>query len=417
VTEGVQPDTSAPAARSFLRRVFAAFHYRDFRMLWIGACTSSVGTWMQTVAQNWLVLELTNSPRLLGLDSFLGQIPIFLFSLIGGVVADRIDRRRVLIGSQVVQMSCAFLLASLLALGLAQVWHILSLSFVVGLAQAFGGPAYNAIVPTLVPQRELANAIALNSIQFNLARVIGPMLGGLALTSLGAAWCFGFNGLSYVAPIIALFLLPLRPPAAASGITLFGSLKEGLNFIRHREAMPQLIILAFCMTALGIPLLVYIPVVVRNVFHRGAETFTWMLVISGAGAVVGALVVAAFGHVQNKGRISLLTMAAMGLLITAFGASTSLALSAALLFVAGAALVACFAMISSLVQLIVHDEMRGRVMSVYNVAFRGGMPIGALISGDLITKTNVQVVLMGAGLVLTAIALWFLMFERRVAEL
>jgi predicted MFS family arabinose efflux permease len=386
-------------------------------MLWIGACASSIGTWMQTVAQNWLVLELTNSPRLLGLDSFLGQIPIFLFSLLGGVIADRTDRRQLLVASQVVQMSCAFLLAALFALGLVEVWHILALSFVVGLAQAFGGPAYNAIVPTLVPQRELANAIALNSIQFNLARVIGPMLGGIALTSLGAAWCFGFNGLSYVAPIIALLMLSSRPVAVKPGETLVGSLKEGLNFIAKREAMPQLIALAFFMTALGIPLLVYIPVVVRNVFHEGPETFTWMLVVSGAGAVVGALVVAAFGHVQDKGRIALLAMAALGLLIAAFGMSNSLALSGVLLFVAGAALMACFAMISSLVQLIVSDDMRGRVMSVYNVAFRGGMPFGALISGDLISKTNVQIVLMGNGLILTAIALWFLLVERRVAKL
>ena len=417
MNEGTKTQTDAPAERSFLKRVFAAFHYREFRLLWVGACMSSVGTWMQTVAQNWLVLDLTNSPRLLGLDSFLGQIPIFLFSLIGGVIADRMDRRRLLVGSQLVQMACAFLLAGLFALGLVQVWHILTLSFVVGLAQAFGGPAYNAIVPTLVPQRELANAIALNSIQFNLARVIGPMLGGLALTSLGAAWCFGFNGLSYIAPIVALFLLTTRPTPVTAGVTLFGSLKEGLNFIAKREAMPQLIVLAFCMTALGIPLLVYIPVVVRNVFHRGPETFTFLLVISGAGAVVGALVVAAFGHVRDKGRVALLAMAVLGLLIAAFGKSNSLTLSAVLLFIAGAALIACFAMISSLVQLIVPDEMRGRVMSVYNVAFRGGMPFGALISGDLITKTNVQVVLIANGLILTAIALWFLLVERRVAKL
>lgn len=417
MSEGAQTHTGTPAERSFLRRVFAAFHYREFRLLWVGACMSSVGTWMQTVAQNWLVLELTNSPLLLGLDSFLGQIPIFLFSLIGGVIADRMDRRRLLVGSQVVQMSCAFLLAALFALGLVQVWHILTLSFVVGLAQAFGGPAYNAIVPTLVPQKELANAIALNSIQFNLARVIGPMLGGLALTSLGAAWCFGFNGLSYVAPIVALLLLQVRPLPATGGVTLFGSLKEGLNFIAKREAMPQLIVLAFCMTALGIPLLVYIPVVVRSVFHQGPQTFTFLLVVSGAGAVVGALIVAAFGHVRDKGRIALLAMAALGLLIAAFGISNSLPLSAVLLFIAGAALIACFAMISSLVQLIVPDEMRGRVMSVYNVAFRGGMPFGALISGDLITRTNVQSVLMGNGLLLTAIALWFLLAERRVAKL
>lgn len=409
--EATKPETTV------IRRVFAAFHYRDFRLLWIGACASSIGTWMQTVAQNWLVLELTNSPRLLGLDSFLGQIPIFLFSLIGGALADRMDRRRLLVGSQVVQMSCAFLLAILFAMGLVQVWHILSLSFVVGLAQAFGGPAYQAIVPALVPQKELANAIALNSIQFNLARVIGPMLGGIALTSMGAAWCFGFNGISYVAPIAALILLHQRPVPPKHTTTLFGALKEGLNFIAKREAMPQLIVIAFLMTALGVPLLVFIPVVVRDVFHQGPQTFTGLLVTSGAGAVVGALGVAALGHITNKGQVALLSLLTLGVLMAAFGASKSLILSGVLLFLAGAVLVACFALISSLVQLIVHDEMRGRVMSVYNVAFRGGMPFGALISGHLITVYNVQIVLVGNGVLLSLIALWFLFVQRRVAQL
>ncbi|HYO84005.1 MAG TPA: MFS transporter [Bryobacteraceae bacterium] len=398
-------------------RVFAAFRYPDFRLLWIGACMSSIGTWMQTVAQNWLVLELTNSPLLLGLDSFLGQIPIFLFSLIGGALADRMDRRRLLVGSQIVQMSCAFLLAALFAAGVVQVWHILALSFVVGLAQAFGGPAYQALVPSLVPPHQLSNAIALNSIQFNLARVIGPMLGGLALTSLGAAWCFGLNGLSYIAPVVALLLLTTRPAAMKHSGTLFASLKEGLRFIARREAMPQLIVIAFCMTMLGIPLLVFIPVVVRDVFNMGAETFTWLLVTSGVGAVLGALSVAALGPIEGKGRLALLALLILGVVTTGFGLSNSLPLTFVLLFLGGAVLVACFAMISSLVQAVVHDEMRGRVMSVYNVAFRGGMPIGALISGHLMTVYNVQTVLAANGLMLSLIALWFLLVQRRVANL
>lgn len=406
-----------PTRASVARRVFAAFHYRDFRLLWIGACASSIGTWMQSVAQNWLVLELTNSPRMLGLDAFLAQIPIFLFSLLGGVIADRVDRRRLLVVSQIVQMCCAFLLATLYAVGRLEVWHILSFSFVVGLAQAFGGPAYQALVPTLVPTREISNAIALNSIQFNLARVVGPTLGGIALTSVGVTWCFALNGISYLAPIISLVMLRVRSLRASTGATLFASLQEGLNFVAKRPAMPQLIVLAFCMTALGIPLLVFIPVVVRDVFHMGPDVFTMLLVVSGLGAVTGALVVAAFGHVQRKGLIALLMMVCLGLLIAGFGLSTSLVLSAILIFFGGAALIAVFAMISSLVQLIVPDEMRGRVMSVYNVAFRGGMPFGALISGDLIAKTSVGTVLAADGLLLSAIALWFLLIQRRVSEL
>jgi predicted MFS family arabinose efflux permease len=400
-----------------LKRIFKAFEYRDFRLLWIGACTSSIGTWMQTVAQNWLVLEMTKSPFLLGLDLFLGQIPIFLFSLIGGVVADRVDRRRLLIGSQVVQMSCAFLLATLFALGTVRVWHILSLSFVVGFAQAFGGPAYQALVPTLVAPKDLPNAIALNSIQFNLARVIGPMLGGIALTSLGAAWCFTANGISFVAVIISISMLPCRPLTGKPGASLLASLHEGLAFIRRQDGMAPLIVLAFMMTMLGIPLIAFLPVVAKDVFHTGPQVFTLLLCVSGAGAVAGALTVAAFGHIRQKGLATLLTLASLGVLMACFGLSRSLLLSCILLFLAGAALVAVFAMISSLVQLIAPDEMRGRVMSVYNVAFRGGMPIGSLISGHLIGDASVGVVLAGNGLLLTGLGLYFLFVHKRVGSL
>jgi predicted MFS family arabinose efflux permease len=372
---------------------------------------------MQVVAQNWLVLEISNSPFLLGLDSFLGQIPIFLFSLIGGVIADRMDRRLLLIGSQVVQLSCAFLLAAMFAFGIVSIWHILTLSFVVGLAQAFGGPAYQALIPMLVAARDLPNAIALNSIQFNLARVIGPMLGGLALTSLGASWCFSLNGLSFVAVIISLSLLPVRPAATAAPGSILASLKEGLSFIRRKEPMTSLIALAFAMTMLGIPLIVFLPVVVKDVFGMGPEAFTLLLSVSGAGAVVGALTVAAFGHIQSKGKVTLASLIALGGLIACFGLSRSLTLSCVLLFMAGGALVAVFAMISSLVQLIAPDEMRGRVMSVYNVAFRGGMPIGSLISGELITRTSVPLVLAANGVLLALLGVYFLFGERKVAKL
>lgn len=399
------------------RRIFKAFEYRDFRLLWFGACLSSIGTWMQSVAQSWLVLELSQSPRMLGLDAFLGQIPIFLFSLLGGVIADRFDRRKLLVGSQVVQMSCAFLLASLFAFSSVFVWQILALSFVVGLAQAFGGPAYQALVPTLVHPRDLPNAIALNSIQFNLARVIGPMLGGIALTSFGAAWCFTSNGISYVAVIIALSLLPMRPLASKQGTTLMSSMKEGIRFIRVQTAMTPLIFLAFAMTFLGIPILVFLPVVVKDVFHLGPQAFTLLLCISGAGAVLGALTVAAFGHLERKGEITLVALVVLGALVAGFGFSTSLVLSCILLFLAGAALIAVFSMISSLVQLIAPDEMRGRVMSVYNVAFRGGMPIGSLASGAIIPNFGIAVVLGINGALLVILGIYFLLFQRSVARL
>ena len=177
-----------------LRRALAAFTYRDFRVLWFGAFTSTVGTWMQKVAQSWLILELTKSSFYLGLDDFLGQLPILLLTLIGGVIADRHDRRQLLLGSQYVQMATAFTLAALVYWDIVRIWHILALSFITGLAQAFGGPAYQSLMPSLVEKKDLPNAIALNSIQFNLARVFGPLLAGATLAAFGTALCFGLNG-------------------------------------------------------------------------------------------------------------------------------------------------------------------------------------------------------------------------------
>lgn len=400
-----------------LRRVFKAFHYRDFRLLWFGACTSSIGTWMQIVAQSWLVLSISGSPFLLGVDSFLAQIPILMFSLIGGVIADRIDRRRVLLGSQYTQMTCAFVLTLLIAFKIVKVWHILGLSFVVGCAQAFGGPAYQALVPMLVEKEDLPNAIALNSIQFNLARVIGPMLGGLALTQLGAAWCFALNGVSFIAVIISLLLLGVKFVPQNTRESILTGVKQGIAFIHNQGAMVSLIALAFLMTALAIPVITFLPVFAKDVFHRGPATFTIFLSCSGAGSVVGALVVAAMGDIRNKGRTALLMLLLLGAGIAGFSLSKSLVMSCLLLFVSGAALIAVFSMISSLVQLITANEMRGRVMSVYNVAFRGGMPLGSLATGWLVPIFSAPNVLAVNGLLLLALSGYFLLVHRRVAAL
>jgi predicted MFS family arabinose efflux permease len=400
-----------------LRRVFKAFHYRDFRLLWAGACTSSIGTWMQELAQNWLVLDISKSAFLLGLDSFLGEIPILLLSLVGGVVADRMDRRKLLVISQLVQLSSAFSLAALIATHTIQIWHILFLSAVVGTAQAFGGPAYQALVPSLVAKEDLPNAIALNSIQFNLARVIGPVLGGLALTHLGAAWCFGLNGISFVAVIISLLLLHINFQPKKTGESMIASMKQGIGFIRQQEAMEGLIVIAFCMTALAVPMITFLPVFAKNIFEGGPQTYTWMLASSGIGSVAGALTVAALGNVKNKGHVALVMLICLGTGIAAFALSKNVFLSCGMLFFSGASMMGAFAMISSLVQLITTNEMRGRVMSVYNVAFRGGMPLGSLLTGWLVPQFSAPTVIAANGLLLICMATYFLLFQRRVAAL
>src|SRR5579864_3791137 len=280
--------------------------------MWIGACTSQVGTQMQVLAQSWLVFQLSNSSFMLGLDSFLGTIPIVLFSLVGGVFADRTARQKLLLGSQLVQMTCAFLLATLFATGVIHVWHILTLSFIVGTAQSFGGPAYQALIPTLVKQQDLPNAIALNSIQFNLARVIGPVLGALALAAIGAAWCFAFNGISFIGVIITLLIIRPHFVPTKTGESVLNSMRQGFQFIRTQSAMEGLIVLAFSMTLLAFPLIVILPVFARNVFHGDPKLYSMLLVSLGVGSTLGALIVAGLGKYRHMGRSALLMLIALG---------------------------------------------------------------------------------------------------------
>jgi predicted MFS family arabinose efflux permease len=398
-------------------RVFKAFQYRDFRLMWFGACTSSIGTWMQIVAQGWLIYRLSHSAFLLAMDQFLGGIPIFLFSLIGGVVADRMERRKILIGSQYVQMASAALLTVLVVTGMVHVWQILCLSFISGFAQAFGGPAYLALIPTLVDKEDMPNAIALNSIQFNVAFTVGPALAGQALAKLGESWCFGLNALSFLAPIITLSMINARFLPVKTSETMFKSLKQGIQFVRKQSSMEALIVLAFCMTALGMPMRTYLPVFVKDIFHRGPATFGNLLTLMGLGTIVGSLGIAAAGNMRRKGLVALSALLCLGAGIAAFAFSKSLPFSGFVLTLVGASMMAVFATVSSLVQLITTNEMRGRVMSVYNFAFRGGMPLGNLLSGWLVPMFTAPVVLGANGFLLVLLALYFLLWQRRLAAL
>jgi predicted MFS family arabinose efflux permease len=384
--------------------------------MWIGACTSQVGTQMQVLAQSWMVLQLSGNPALLGLDSFLGTIPIVLFSLVTGVLADRTERQRLLLGSQIVQMTCAFLLATLFATGVVHIWEILTLSFIVGTAQSFGGPAYSALIPTLVKPQDLPNAVALNSIQFNLARVIGPVLGALAL-AIGAAWCFALNGVSFIAVIITLLIIRPHFVPSKTGESVLNSMREGFQFIRNQAAMEALIVLAFSMTLLAFPLIVVLPVFARDVYHGDPVLYSRLLVSLGVGSVLGALVVAGLGKYKHQGRAALLMLVLLGILITAFALSRELIWSAILLFFCGATLLAVFTTISSLVQMITADHMRGRVMSVYNVAFRGGTPFGSLIVGVLVKEYSAPRVVACNGVLLAILGLYFLLVQRKIATL
>lgn len=405
------PESPRLAPRG-LRRTFRAFSYRDYRLLWTGSFISSSGTWMQEVAQNWLILTMTGSASLLLIDAFLGEVPFLLFSLVGGVVADRFDRRKILLGSQCVQLTNAFLLAGLVYFHRVHIWEIFALSFLTGLAQSFGGPAYQSLVPTLVEKEDVPNAVALQSIQFNLARVIGPILAGVTFAAFGAAACFGINGLSFFVVIAAIVALRIRPTVRARvPASVLHSLKEGLSFVRANRVLLSLIALSFAGSFLAFPLTTFIAIYAKQVFLLDAKGYGRLLSCFGVGAVGGALGVATFGNFRRKGIVAILGQLGFAALVISFALSRSVLLSSILLFFAGAALVVVFAVLTSLIQLIVHDEMRGRVVSVYMLAFRGAMPLGNLFASFVVAHASVKVDLVFNGIALASVAAAVLLFR------
>ena len=392
-------------------RIAVALTHRNFRLLWMGALTSSIGTWMQKVAQAWLIVTMSGSSSAfyLGLDSFAGEAPILLFTVIGGVIADRRDRRHMMLLSQCVQMSVAFILAALIYSGKIQIWMIVSLSFFSGCAQAFGGPAYQSLIPTLVGKEHLPNAVALNSIQFNLARVIGPVVAGAALAAFGMVACFGLNGISFLFVIAAI--LALRdvhvPPIATEGIV--DQMKGGLRYVKNSRNLIAVTSLGFIVAFLGFPLLTFLPVITKDVFHRDVAFYTRLMTVAGAGAVTGALIVAYIGRHRHIGRVLLICLALFGAATVLFSFSRVPLLSGVILFVGGSLLVMSTSLTTSLAQLLAPAELRGRVVSIYMVAFRGGSPLGGLASGWLVTQVgSAPKVLMFNGAALTIVALFFL---------
>lgn len=393
--------------QSALRRTFSALHYRDFRLLWFGAFTSTCGTFMQAFAQGYLVYKMTGSALLLGLDGFLSTGPMLLFSLFGGVIADRVERRKIMLLSQWLQMSFAIILAILIWSKSIKIWHILLLSFLTGSAQSLSGPAYISLLPLLVKRQDMSNAVAMNSMQFNLARVIGPVLGGFVFYLWGAAACFGFNALSFVAVIVSMLMIrmpPVRPASENRGI--FDEMREGFVFVRNRPKLQLLTFLAFAGTFFGMPLFTMLPVVANNL-HMDARGLSYLQADYGVGSVIGAVFVAATGYAKKKGRLALLMQLAFALLLVAFGLSKNVFFTMLTGFFAGACVVGVVSLYSSLVQLATTDSMRGRVMSIFMLAFRGGMPLGSLLAGWVAQRWSLAAALTVNGTILAVIAAAF----------
>lgn len=420
-----EADSECPVEDSGpIKRVFRAFRYRDFRLLWFGAFTSSSGTWLQETALNWLLLQLTNDPFYLGLNAFLSTAPILLFTLFGGVLADRVDRRRILLTSQWTQLTFALTLALLAIVNPPSpllVSCALLISFLTGCVQAFGGPAYQSLIPMLVDKKDLPNAIALNSIQFQLARVVGATTASLPFVifsdqMIAAAASFGLNGISFIAVIIALMSLSVSHiPRTVTG-DVRSQLREGLNFVWRQEGLRSLNFLAFASTFLGLQVTTFLAVFARDVFQTGAKGNSILAAVSGAGAVTGALIVAGTGNIKRKGRYTLLVQIGFGLSIVAFTLSPSIWLAYPMLFIASIFMMCVFSLITSLIQLLVTDEMRGRVISIFVVAFRGGMPLGSLVTGFLAHRFPLNSIILVEGLLLSLLAAGFLFSRSQVKE-
>jgi MFS family permease len=397
--------------RSAPGRIAISLTHRNFRILWMGALTSSIGTWMQKVAQAWLIVTLTGSRSafFLGLESFLGELPLLLFTMIGGLLADRRDRRHMILMSQIIQMLVALMLALLIYAKRIAIMHVLTLSLIAGCARAFGGPAYQSLLPTLVDQEHLSNAIALNSIQFNLAQVIGPFVAGAALAAFGMVACFGLNGISFLFVIAAILALRDVQVPAMAGESMVAQFRDGLQFVQGSSNLRTVMALGFFVAFLGTPLLTFLPVITRDVFDRDVGFYTQLITFSGAGAVMGAVIVAWLGKSRPLGRILLIFVTLFGTIMVGLGLSRSIPLSALILFTGGSLFVMCSSLTTSLAQLLAPPEFRGRVVSLFLVAILGGSPLGGLSSGWLVTRVgSAPVMLMVNGTALTLIGLYFL---------
>jgi MFS family permease len=364
-------------------RAIRALRNRKFRLFWTGNFLSNIGTWMQNVAQGWLVLTLTNSAFWLGVVGFAGSIPFLIFTLFGGVIADRVNKRRLLLVTQIIMMVLAFLLATLAWLNIITVWEVALLAFLNGVAMAMNAPSYQALVPRLVKREDLTNALALNSAQFNMSRILGPTLGGYAMVLFGVAGNFFLNGLSFLAVVWALLRIRYPDEKPARRESMFSSLRGGFAYLHSERQMLVLIWMTAAVSFFGIPFLTFIPYFAKVQLNVGESGLGWLMACSGLGAVLGAMTVAVAGVIRRRGVVLTGTGIIFFLAIIGICYSQWFALSACLSFFEGfngILMISCF---NVSIQHLSSDEMRGRIMSIYATSFLGLPPLGALLAGEL----------------------------------
>lgn len=365
-----------------LDQTFAAFRYRNYRLWFVGQMVSLFGTWMQSTAQGFLVFELTHSPAYLGYVSFASGVPAWLLALYGGVIADRVPRRTLLVITQTCLMILAFILGLLTFTHQVRPWHIIVLAFALGLTNAFDAPGRQSFVLEMVEREDLSNAIALNSTMFNLATIVGPAAGGIVYALLGAAWCFTLNGISFIAVIVALLLMSVRPLAEPpSARSTRAELLEGLHYVAGHPSLRAIIGLAAAINLFGVSFAVLVPAWAVTVLHGGATTNGLLQSARGLGALACGLFIASLGRFRYKGRLLTLGTLVYPAALLLFALTRGLSLSLLALMAVGGTQVLVLNLANSLVQAQTADELRGRVMAIYSLSFLGFYPVGGLLFG------------------------------------
>ncbi|MBC7541252.1 MAG: MFS transporter [Candidatus Sericytochromatia bacterium] len=409
-----QPDVTPP---SQTHGTFAALRLPAFRRFWAGTMVSNMGTWMQSVAQGWLMLQLTDSPFMLGVVGFANTIPSVLFTLLGGVAADRFDRRKVCFAAQSVNMVAAFVLGTLISTGAVRPWHIVVLAFTNGLAWAMSGSSFHSIIGDMAGKELRGNAIALNSMQFHLSRSIGPSLAGIILAHYGAATCFYGNGVSFVFVLYALVMLTPMPRPALPQTGAWDQLKAGVAYTAGNRTFVGLLVHTVCISGLGMPIMTLLPVVARDVLHTGASGLGHLMAASGIGAVCGALLLARRASAARRGPRVLLMGILYGTAIITIGSTQNPWLAMAMLALGGAASVTSQATVNTLLQTLSDDSMRGRVLSIYNLAFVAAMPLGNLLSGWLAQTHGASVAITVLGSLMVALISGITVFSPTVRQI
>ncbi len=382
-TDITRPARGSPTPeRSRFRETVRSLRHRNFQLFFSGQLISLIGTWMQNVAQSWLVYRLTGSSLLLGTVSFAGQIPVFPLAPLAGMVADRWNRRSIVIITQTSSMVLAFILAALTLTKRITVWEIVLLAALLGVVNAFDIPARQSFLVEMVGREDLMNAIALNSSIFNSARIIGPGIAGILVASIGEGWCFFANAVSYIAVIVGLFLMKIPPRQAERAIkSAFDHIAEGFRFVRRTAPIRSLLMILGLVSLVGMPYTVLMPVFAKNVLHGDATTLGVLGSAAGIGALAGALALASRTRVEGLGKWVWKACASFGAFLILFSFSHWYALSVLLLVPVGFSLMTQMGSTNTLVQSMVPDRLRGRTMAVYSMMFMGMSPVGAILAG------------------------------------